>query len=379
MPMPDARGNADRDRAIVIVGALPPPMNGYAVITSRIVALASTKRRVICFDISPRRAERGFKYHFSRVWRVLIALACLFPARIGGARDLYIAAESRGGLLYTIALAIVGTLLGFRLFVHHHVFRYIRVRSPLMALLVSATRRSATHIFLCRCMEKGFRDQYGSYVSPAILTNAFIAPPWPHPDERRTGPVTVGLLSNLTREKGLYDFLRLADIAHDLGLAVRFVLAGPAHKPADAKAIAAMQDRLERTFEYRGALYGEDKDRFYGEVDIFVLPTSYENEAQPLVIYEAMAAGALVIASDRGCIAEQVGDAGIAVAEGGDFVREAVARIAAFAQDRPMLESARMESVLHFREEHTESVGEVHAILDIDAVDEPSERFAPAA
>src|ERR1700737_4653726 len=97
---------AELSQPIVIVGALPPPMNGYALITSKILELARGHRKAICLDISPGVAQRGIRYHLNRFKRVAMALVRLLPARLHGARELYIATESRIGLLYTIALSL---------------------------------------------------------------------------------------------------------------------------------------------------------------------------------------------------------------------------------------------------------------------------------
>src|SRR5262249_2677277 len=43
-------------------------------------------------------------------------------------------------------------------------------------------------------------------------------------------------------------------------------------------------------------------------IDVLVFPTRYIHEAQPLVIYEAQAAGVVVAASRRGCIPDMVPD-----------------------------------------------------------------------
>ncbi|MDE4541330.1 glycosyltransferase [Thermoanaerobacterium sp. R66] len=42
--------------------------------------------------------------------------------------------------------------------------------------------------------------------------------------------------------------------------------------------------------------------------DIFILPTYYPNEGQPISIIEAMAAGLPIISTDTGCIADMVID-----------------------------------------------------------------------
>src|SRR4029077_6117789 len=83
----------------------------------------------------------------------------------------------------------------------------------------------------------------------------------------------------------------------------------------------------------------------YVQVDVFVFPTNYVNEAEPLVLYEAMRQGVHVIACDRGAIAEMLRNgAGFA------FSRErmgesAAAQIAKFNDDRHALAVAKRMSM----------------------------------
>ncbi len=90
-----------------------------------------------------------------------------------------------------------------------------------------------------------------------------------------------------------------------------------------------------------GPLYGAQKEQFYRQLDVFLFPTNYANEAEPLVIYEAMRQGVHVIACDRGSIAEMLGNgAGLAVARE-EIVESAAARLAQFSDDRDALADAK--------------------------------------
>lgn len=51
-----------------------------------------------------------------------------------------------------------------------------------------------------------------------------------------------------------------------------------------------------------GARYGNDKEVFFREADVFVFPTYYHNECFPLVLLEAMQQGVACIASNEGGI-----------------------------------------------------------------------------
>jgi glycosyltransferase involved in cell wall biosynthesis len=54
--------------------------------------------------------------------------------------------------------------------------------------------------------------------------------------------------------------------------------------------------------KYYGPVLGDAKKEFFAELNTFVFPTRYRNEAEPLVILEALMNGCPVVANNRGCI-----------------------------------------------------------------------------
>ena len=59
---------------------------------------------------------------------------------------------------------------------------------------------------------------------------------------------------------------------------------------------------LEGIARYQGPKYGEEKECYFAEADIFVFPTFYYNECFPLVLLEAMQHRLPLVSSDEGGI-----------------------------------------------------------------------------
>ena len=237
----------------------------------------------------------------------------------------YVACEGDLGLVYTIMVLIAARGLGYPIALHHHSFSYIDQSRSLMRAVLFAGG-DVLHIFLCSIMREKFERTYRRSVRSVILSNAaFVPPQVDEIPERQHGGLVLGHLSNLNREKGLYLYLDLLRSALKAGLDLRGILAGPAARAEDRAAIDQAVVELGARLDYRGPLYGADKDRFYRDIDVFVFPTQYQNEAQPTVLFEAQAAGNLILSFDRGCIAEQVGSNGLVFARESDFVGFAVA------------------------------------------------------
>jgi glycosyltransferase involved in cell wall biosynthesis len=112
---------------------------------------------------------------------------------------------------------------------------------------------------------------------------------------------SIGFMSNLSAAKGLDEFLALAATLENLPF--EFHLAGPI---ADKKYTWIAEGNLPSNISWMGHLDESGKRDFFSKIDIFVFPTKYQNEAEPLVLYEAMSSGALVISYDVGCIRQML-------------------------------------------------------------------------
>jgi glycosyltransferase involved in cell wall biosynthesis len=125
----------------------------------------------------------------------------------------------------------------------------------------------------------------------------------------RPDNVTLGSLGRLTEDKGVQHTLRaLARIRDEEGVRPRLVVAGGG---GYADELQRMVDELglRSQVEFPGRLSRENGEivDFFRRIDALVVP-SYEFEAGPLVVTEAMAAGVPVVASRVWAIEQRIGD-----------------------------------------------------------------------
>jgi glycosyltransferase involved in cell wall biosynthesis len=71
---------------------------------------------------------------------------------------------------------------------------------------------------------------------------------------------------------------------------------------------------------------------FYRRLDVFLFPSSYKHEAEPLVVLEAARAGVPTVAFDTGCIPALVPDPEWLVAADGPFAQTATKIISRFVE-----------------------------------------------
>ncbi|RXH42078.1 hypothetical protein XH94_04275 [Bradyrhizobium zhanjiangense] len=327
-------------RFIVAIGQIPPPVDGLAYITSEYIKLLAEDHEVTVLNISPKVAKRGVTYHLSRTFTVLFASVHLVLNAWRANRACYMPCQSDFGLVYTIYLLALARLFKYPTYLHHHNFGYINEKRRIMALALRAGGPQVVHIFLCERMRKRFSETYRKPERSLVISNAaFVLPQANQAHPSPGAPLRIGLLSNLNREKGLYLFLDLLRAGREQGLNIQGMLAGPLDEHRDGSAVEAAQKELGESLKYAGPLYADDKLRFYESIDVFVFPTIYANEAQPTVIYEALAAGNLVIAYERGCIASQVGEKGLIIPQNEPFVPSALAWLHDLHANREKLKS----------------------------------------
>jgi len=114
-----------------------------------------------------------------------------------------------------------------------------------------------------------------------------------------SGLINIGVLANITKQKGYFDLIPLAKQLNSLNFNYRFIYAGT-NKLDGAFEREIANHGLQDKFEYLG--YITKKSDFFAKTDIFLLPSYLEG--MPTVILEAMAHNKPVISTNIGGIPE---------------------------------------------------------------------------
>ena len=232
----------------------------------------------------------------------------------------YVGVNGGLGQVYDALFIAIARLASADLYLHHDSYAYLDSSRRLTDLVVRLAGVNALHIVLCNDMNDRLRDlypraRYTMVISNVTNTEGPIAPP--RPRQRLT---SIGFMSNLTRAKGVLEFLDVAERVCRARPEIRALLAGPIEEPSLEP---ILRSRLASApwVEYLGPLYGGAKSLFLAELDVFVFPTRYVNEAEPKVLAEALAHGVVIVARSRGCIDSLLSaNRGVVVPESKDFV-----------------------------------------------------------
>lgn len=325
---PDRHGGA-RTGSVVMVGAFPPPLHGMAAANAAMLGrLKREDSHVFVVDIANRSLSRNILVRASRVGRVTRGLFDFLRVPRDQGRTLYMSVSGGLGQWYECVFASLARLRRKRIFLHHHNYSYVDRQFFVTRLLVKLAGPEATHVVLSPGMGEKLERAYPGVKKTIQLSNGGLLEvevDGEHADRKKLE--AVGFLANITAEKGIFDLFRLARAIEQAGLPVHILLAGPFQ---DERIEARVRRLLEESsnVEYVGAKYGAEKRAFLERIDVLVFPTRYANEAEPLVIHEALAYGSPVIAFARGAISEVLSaGCGLQVDPEADFTIEALAQI----------------------------------------------------
>lgn len=122
----------------------------------------------------------------------------------------------------------------------------------------------------------------------------------------RNKPVIL-FLSNLIAEKGIIDVLDAFILLKNNGIDFKAYLAGKIEKEFEIT-INEKLAFLGDVVEYKGIIQGEKKLQLLNKSNIFLLPTYYQMEGQPISILEAMAMGNIIMTTKHAGIPDIVSE-----------------------------------------------------------------------
>lgn len=319
-----------RGPRLFLIGAQPPPVHGMSAVNAAIRDRLQTQCELAIINLSAPDLERTIRTR-ARRFVTVVEGARQFLSTARRSDKLYMSISGGLGQIYEIAFLLAARRLHMRCYLHHHSYSYLDAPTALTNLLMRAAGDSATHVALSRRMADRLVELYGvRHVIP--ISNAALLMGDFSPAALRSTLRTIGFISNISAEKGVFDFLELMSAIESNGLPIAGLLAGPFTDRETEKAVRARLSTL-RAVTYLGPRYGVDKDEFFRSIDGLIFPTRYVNEAEPLTIHEALMHGVPVIAYGRGSIPELLSpEAGLTIPVGDSFTAPAVAQLKAWLE-----------------------------------------------
>ncbi len=297
-------------KKILFVLHVPPPVHGSSIVGLSIkeseLINSTFDCRYINLLVSRKINETG-KFNVFKIFRSLVVWFELLRNIIEDQPELcYLALSTTGWAFYKDVL-LIGLLRIFRIKrVYHLHNKGVSEKESVFInrILYRFVFKDAAVILLSNHL-------YKDIMKFVPLSNVYICPNG-IPDvnvfenkilDKTNKAPQITFLSNLIESKGVYDLLEACKIIQDKGVEFQCKFIGA---ESDIN-IGQFNDKvsklgIEKSVEYAGKKYGDEKNIALLESDIFAFPTYYHNECFPLVLLEAMSANLPVVSTYEGGI-----------------------------------------------------------------------------
>lgn len=308
---------------VFVVGRFPPPVDGQSMATQRLARLLEEPCNVKIVNLSPPddQVNEMSSLQPDRVVHFL---------RMRDQAASALALEPNAPVLWT---SISPSLLG-----HARDFLTIRRAFPKPQPVFGVVHRGDFNNLFSRPATKGTGKILFRRLQGLVFLNAMLAAKcaqWVPPHKRHLIPNTIDdeawcsdeqveesrlqrkknenvrllFLSNMIRSKGYMDVLEAVARLKSQDYHVEIDFIGSWTSDRDREAFEKKVARLgmETTVNHHGPIHDRTRIKnFYLDAHVFLLPTYYPTEAQPLTIIEALNAGTPVITTKQGGIPKMV-------------------------------------------------------------------------
>lgn len=305
-----------RESRILFITPLPPPVHGSAMMSQYIKDSKLLREEFDCDFVNlstSRRMDEIGKGGVKKLLRFIGAYFTVFIKLLCHRYELcYLAITCHGvGVLKDAPFVLLCKLFGRKVVIHQHNKGMNRCvnRWPyrwLLPLVYRNTKVILLSWFLYPDIANVVnREQV--MICPNGIPEFFDKELFL---ERNNKVPHLLFLSNLIPSKGVYILLDACKILKERGIQFVCDFVGGETKEIDQYTFAReIRERgVDSMVIYQGSKYGTEKDLYWKKTDIFVFPTFYRNECQPLVLLEAMQWRLPIVTTDEGGIPDVVKD-----------------------------------------------------------------------
>lgn len=297
---------------ILIIGPLPNPVNGCSLANQTFLAYLKNQGK---FQISTINTNtdpniQGVQGKFG--WKKFFSFISVYFEifKIFAAKQVYITpGQSFWGVLKYAPFILLAYILKKPIIFHLHGnylgTQYLLLSGIKKSIFKFLVSRSSAGIVLSHSLRDNFKDilpQNKIYIVENFANNELISY---EVVQKNKHQLKLLWLSNLMAEKGILDFLDALILLNNRGVRFEVKLAGKIEEGLQDD-IYQKLNAIGEAAEYLGTVYGEQKKAQLLEANVFVFPTYYTMEGQPIALIEAMATGNIIVTTDHAGIPDIV-------------------------------------------------------------------------
>lgn len=297
---------------ILILGAFPEPINGCSLANQTFLNYLKKQDNFTVKTINTNTDPniQGIQGSFGWIKLFNFIKVYLETYKILTAQSVYMTpGQSFFGILKYAPFILLAWLLRKPIIMHVH-GNYLGTQYQLLngikkrvfKFLVS---RSSAGIVLSNSLQDNFKELLTEdkiYIVENFANNELIENTIIQKDKSK---LKLLWLSNLMEEKGILDFLDSLVLLKNRKISFEVKLAGKIEEGLEQK-IHQKLNEIGESAEYLGVVYGEHKKIQLLSANVFVFPTYYTMEGQPISLIEAMATGNIIVTTDHAGIPDIV-------------------------------------------------------------------------
>lgn len=275
-------------KSICIIGQFPPPIHGLSKAIETLYN-SHLKNKYLFHKIDITNNKNIFK----NLWKILISHDDLYYFTIS---------QTKGGNWRDLLILKLIECKKRKCIIHLHGGYYRQLIEKDCGNLqrrfnYALIKKLDGCIVLGNMLQSIFKDMIDSskiFTVPNCVDNEYLLPQ--SLIERKidnlenNATLHILYLSNFIESKGFKDVLNLAVIAKNAKKNLHFHFAGKFYKEEDHIFTQnfIQQNQLQEYVTFHGIVSGKNKNELLQQCHIFILPTRYPNEGQPISILEAM-------------------------------------------------------------------------------------------
>lgn len=299
--------------AVLFIGTIPPPISGQAL--AYYYSYIGYEKNKILINKNKGAEKGGFiRFLYYMFFILQFIYYCLFK----NVNVIYSTAfGSLGGSIIDIIVFNIAKMLNIQIIVHFHSSNFRKIvqedaKSFHKFIVINTYKKIDKAIVLCNSM----KEQINFLIEDKkiIIISNFYDPileeiSLEDIETKISSPIVFGYVSNLVYSKGIIHLLEAFEELNEYLKSnsnekqVELWIAGKIMSDeymSDTELKMNLEFYLKKhpNIKYFKIIIDNQKKDFLKKVHVFVLPTFYRHEAQPLSLFEGMRAGCVIITTD---------------------------------------------------------------------------------
>ncbi len=294
---------------ILLIGPLSPPINGVSICNDKITSLKEIGFQVAHINTANVNFSEQLGV-FSIKKTMVILKQYVYLYKIFGGNTIYITpGQTFFGVLKYLPFLLLSKILNKKIVLHIHgnylKSEYENLQGLQKKIFKFTIKLASSGIVLSPSLKNNltpFLKENDIYIVPNFVDEEIFNIQEKEIENKGFKTLKILFLSNLMTEKGILDLLDSLEILENKKVIYEAILAGNID-PEIKEVVLNKINSLNNT-TYLGVVRGKQKKEILLNANVFVFPTYYKMEGQPISLLEAMGFGNIILTTNHAGISD---------------------------------------------------------------------------